>query len=394
MKHSIKDQFLIEFKSLFSGYPDFVYSKNNNLILAGIPVFVYHTIDPILFESHLQYLKDNGYSTLSINEFYESIVNSKTAENKKTILLTIDDARSSVWRYAYPLLKKYQMHSTVFVIPGITEQSESCRKNLEDFWNNKCSLKEIHEEDSSDNTLCNWREIKEMYSTGFVNIESHTLFHREIFRNLNIIDYITPNVTFVPYNFKGSPYYSLDNLGKTIEPNDFIGLPLFESAPLMIAGPKIKISPEFITKCKEIYLDTSKNNYDWKSAIKSYVDEQSNRNKYFSSKPDSKEDAFQDLKIARELIQKNLDGNAGNHLCLPWTKGNTETIKICKELDIKSCFWGILDSKKINKPGDDPYYISRIKNDFIFRLPGISRKSFYSIYKYKLQRRLSGEKIY
>src|SRR3990172_4268514 len=190
------------------------------------------------------------------------------------------------------------------------------------FMNNKCSLKEIHEEDSSDNTLCNWREIKEMYSTGFVNIESHTLFHREIFRNLNIIDYITPNVTFVPYNSKGSPYYSLDNLGKTIEPNDFIGLTLFESAPLMIAGPKIKISPEFMTK------------------------------------------------------------------------GNTETIKICKELDIKSCFWGILDSKKINKPGDDPYYISRIKNDFIFRLPGISRKSFYSIYKYKLQRRLSGEKIY
>ena len=201
-------------------------------------------------------------------------------------------------------------------------------------------------------------------------------------------------MSFIPYNFKGSPYFSTGNVGKTNSHSDFIGLPLFESEPLMLAGAKLNISPEFITKCQEIYQDALKNSTDWKSVINNIVNEQSTRNKYFSIEPHSKIDALQDLKIAREIIQNKLDNNAGNHLCLPWTKGNHETINICWELGIMSCFWGILENKKINKPGDDPYFISRIKNDFIFRLPGKGRKSFYSIYKYKLKRRLSGDKVF
>jgi len=49
---------------------------------------------------------------------------------------------------------------------------------------------------------------------------------------------------------------------------------------------------------------------------------------------------------------------------------------------------------KINNPGDDSVSNSRIKNDFIFRLPGVGRKSLYSIYKYKIKRRLLGEKVF
>jgi hypothetical protein len=394
MQHSIKDQLSIELRSLFTGYPDFVYSKNNGSNLDGIPVFVYHTIEPKLFESQLQFLKENEYRTLAIKEFHEAIVNPRTSSNRKIILLTIDDARSSVWRFAYPLLQKYQMHATVFVIPGITEDSKSCRKNLEDVWNGKCELKEIQDSDINDNTLCSWQEIKEMYNSGFLNIESHTLFHREIFKNINITDYISPNISFVPYNFRGSPYFTINDVEKTFSAYDFIGLPLFESDPLMLAGPKLNITPEFVLKCKKIYQDHSKKSNEWKSAIKNIVNEPGNRKKYFNLESHSKPDVLEDLKIARELIQSRLDNTAGNHLCLPWTKGNGITVNICKELGIKSCFWGVLENKKIIKPGDDPFYISRIKNDFIFRLPGIGRKSFYSIYKSKMIRRLSGGKVF
>lgn len=392
MHHSYKAQLSVELKSLISGYPKFIYSGNSLQNLDGIPVFVYHTIEPVLFESQLMFLKKNGYKTLSIQEFYEVIVHSKTFVNNKMVLLTIDDARSSVWRFAFPLLKKYQMRATVFVIPGLTQESNSGRINLEDFWNAKCKLKEIHDIDIDDNTLCSWQEIKEMYRSGFVDIESHTLFHREIFDSVKITNYITPNIPFIPYNFEGSPYYSNGDLGKTISASDYIGLPLFESAPLMLAGPKLNISPEFITKCREIYNNGLKNNDDWKSAIKNIVKEESSRKKYFSIELHSKQDVLQDLKIARGIIQNKLDNNAGNHLCLPWTIGNTETVNILKELGIKSCFWGVLPNKKINKPGDDPYYVPRVKNDFVFRLPGIDRKSPFSIYNYKMKRRILGEK--
>jgi hypothetical protein len=394
MRHSLKDQFLIEFKSLFSGYPDFVYSGKNDGKLDGIPVFVFHSIEPELFESQLKYLKNNNYHSLSIHDFYNSISKTNKVSQEKKVLLTIDDARSSVWRFAYPLLKKYQMSATVFVIPGITEMSEHSRKNLEDFWNGTSSIKDIYEQDKADNTLCNWQEIKLMYSSGYVKIESHTLFHREIFVNNRIRDFIGRETSFIPYNFNGSPYYSREMVGKSLSQKDFLGLPLFDSAPLMLAGPKLSVSQDFIHRCKEIYNDCSNKNDEWKQRVSNIVNDDNERDKNFQIIANSKTDVLEDLILARQIIQENLDTDAGNHLCLPWTRGNTETIKICRQLGIKSCFWGVLPNKKINKPGDDPNYISRIKNDFIFRLPGINRKSLISIYGYKMKRRLSREQIY
>ncbi len=393
MKHSIKDQLAIEVKSLFAGYPKFVYSKNNINSLDGIPVFVFHTIEPELFEEQLKYLKKNGYKTLSINEFYDVLTKPQSISTEKLVLLTIDDARSSVWRFAYPLLEKYQMNATVFVIPGLTEEG-SLRINLKNSWNNNCKIEDVYKIDPDDITLCNWAEISEMYNSGFIDIESHTLFHREIFTSTQIIDYISEDMEFIPYNFNGSPYYTYESIGKQLHVSEFSGLPIFESAPIMFAGPKLEVSEEFKLKCKEIYKNALEKKEDWKNQINNFVAQESNNKKYFEFKNTSTTDTLEDLKIAREEIQKHLDSNAGNHLCLPWTKGNKNTIELCKELNIKSCFWGILDDKKINIPGDDPYYVSRIKNDFILRLPGDGRESLFSIYKYKIKRRLSGEKVY
>lgn len=393
MRHSIFKQ-LREIKHAINGYPEFVYARNNNFELKGIPVFLYHTIDPQIFESHLVYIKENNYQTLDVNEFYKILAGKSETKSKRLVLLTIDDARSSVWRYAFPLLKKYQMHATVFVIPGVTEDRTTFRENLEDYWNSKTDLKRIHEVDPNDDTLCTWQEIIEMYNSGFVNMESHTLFHREIFVSKKIIDFITPQTSPIPYNFPGSAYFSKKCLDQKFAISDYYGLPLFESQPLMLAGAKINISPDFISQCKEIYFSSNKNDQEWKRTIHSIVDDMEESKKYFSMQSNSKKDVIEDLSIAKEIIQSKLDIKAGNHLCLPWTIGNEETIKICKNIGIESCYWGVLGSRKINNLGDDPFYITRLKNDFIFRLPGKGRMSFFSIYNYKLKRRLSGEKIF
>jgi len=393
MVHSLKSQLLNEIKSIVLGYPKFVYFNSD---IKNTPVFLYHTIDPELFESHLQYLKNNGYRTLNVHEYVEA-VNSKKSGNNKSVLLTIDDARSSVWRFAFPLLKRYGMNATVFIIPGLTMETDLSRFNLLDVWNGKSSMDEIQDIDTEDNTLCSWQEISEMYKSGLVNIELHTLFHREIFRNLNIIDFITPDKMFLLYNFCGSAYLTSSDIGKELNPDKYYGLPLFESDPLMLAGPKLNISSEFITKCKEIYYkydSSGHSNDNWKTEIKNLVSDTSSVKKYFDLCPNSKDDVSEDLGKAREIIQNKLDKDAGNHLCLPWTIGNSETINLAKDLGIRSCFWGVLPGKKSDKFGNDSFFISRIKNDFIFRLPGKGRKSFLSIYSYKLKRRASKEHIF
>ena len=128
--------------------------------------------------------------------------------------------------------------------------------------------------------------------------------------------------------------------------------------------------------------------------IKKFVTDSSNIKKYFELHPHSLTDVKEDLAEARETIQTKLGRDAGNHLCLPWTIGNSKTIKIAEELGIKSCFWGVFPNNKNLKSNRDPFLISRIKNDFIFRLPGEERKSLLSIYYYKMKRRGSEEHIF
>lgn len=395
MKHSLKAQLSLELKSMLKGYPKFVYSTDKNQKLDGIPVFIYHTIDPIVFEQHLIYLHENGYRTLTIHEFYDIITKKQSVHSSnKLVLLTIDDARTSVWLYGYPLLKKYKMHATVFVIPGLTEDDIQ-RDNLEQSWNGKITLNSLRNIDPHDDFLCNWSEIREMYQSGYVDIESHTLFHKEVFITNKVVDFITAKSPNIPYNFAGSAYLTKENLNTRFNISDFFGLPIFESAPLMLAGPKINFTQEFIKKCEEIYQKKNSNNDNlWKNEIISLISCKETSSKYFNLQSDSMNDVLEDLSLAREIIQGKLDKSAGNHLCLPWTIGNRKTVEVCKKLGIKSCFWGILDYKRINKPGDDPFYITRIKNDFLFRLPGKKRKSIISIYSNKLKRRVSGDKVY
>lgn len=390
MKHSLKDQFTTEMKSLFKGYPKFVYSRNSDQMLDGIPVFVYHTIDPDIFEKHLKFLYLNGYKTLSINDFYDKITGKLKYEGKE-VLLTIDDARSSVWRFAYPLLNKYNMKATVFVIPGVTENGDKKSKNLEDYWSGKCGLSEVKKNDLYDNDICNWIEIKEMYESGVVDIESHTLFHREVFVSTEIVDFITPEKKYNSYNFMGAAYFNYNDIGKKIKIQNYFGLPIFPASPIVCADSYLEFSPEFIEHCKILFKNSSEND-DWKQEIKNLIVE--GNGKYFNFHNDGYNMAMNELKIAKEEIQKHLGENAGNHLCLPWTKGNEKTVEICKQINIKSIFWGILEHKTINLQGDNPYYISRIKNDFIARLPGKNRRSLMGIYLEKVKRRVKREKVF
>lgn len=78
-------------------------------------------IDIENFEKQLKYLKDNGYKTLTINEFKQWMY--KEIElPKKSVLITIDDGAMGTSKIngnkLIPLLEKYQVHATLFLITG------------------------------------------------------------------------------------------------------------------------------------------------------------------------------------------------------------------------------------------------------------------------------------
>ncbi len=67
------------------------------------------------FEDQLKYLKEKGYQTVYMQDL-EYFMDGKIRLPKKSVSLTVDDGTKSIYQYAYPLLKKYDMKATLFLI--------------------------------------------------------------------------------------------------------------------------------------------------------------------------------------------------------------------------------------------------------------------------------------
>ncbi len=69
------------------------------------------------FAEQMAYLNENNYHTLTLSEMeHYHYANAKLPEH--SVLLTFDDCYQSIGLYAYPILKKYGFHATVFVVTG------------------------------------------------------------------------------------------------------------------------------------------------------------------------------------------------------------------------------------------------------------------------------------
>ena len=71
--------------------------------------------DMEIFEQQMQYLYDNGYETLSSDEFY-CWYKKECEFSKKTVLLTFDDGDAELYYNVLPILQKFNFKATAFII--------------------------------------------------------------------------------------------------------------------------------------------------------------------------------------------------------------------------------------------------------------------------------------
>lgn len=131
----------------------------------GVPVLYYHSIDPsesnevILspqkLRAQLQYIKDSGYTTLTMTELNDYI-SKHTPIPEKSIVITFDDGYKDNYTNAFPILKELDMKATIFVITSVIDDGYYLSKN----------------------------EIKELSDYG-IDIQSHTVKHL----HLNTLSY-------------------------------------------------------------------------------------------------------------------------------------------------------------------------------------------------------------
>ena len=160
----IKKFFLIALIILSLG---FYHSQAQNIdeitaIADGPKILVlnYHQIDnknnPLAvsirdFDTQMKFLVDSGCITITPDELYAGI-NGELDLPPKPVLITFDDGYIDNYTNAFPILKKYGLHATIFIIPAFTSVYPG---------------------------YMTWEQLKEMEANG-ITIESHTLTHPKL----------------------------------------------------------------------------------------------------------------------------------------------------------------------------------------------------------------------
>lgn len=367
---------------LLKNYPDFVFRKKSSLEVGEIPVFVFHSVVANKFEEQLKYIAENGYKTVDADHLLD-ILKGNIKPQEKTVILTFDDGLGSLWTVAYPLLKKYGLKGISFLIPSFIKEDAENYPNLEDVWQGKASAEKISEREDI-LPLCNWDEINIMHESGVIDFQSHSHFHCSIFISDKLVDFVNP--TFEPSLLKNSLNPLILKDGKETLPGkvDF-GFPIYEWDANLGADNRY-IENEMVSKSCIEFVDNNGgmdffNKPNWRSQLKNYWEVVSSfyeKAKEFQSFEDRQDDIRNDLGESKKEIERKLNKDV-KHLCYPWYKGNEHSVNISKEIGYESNYWGLVRNRAINVIGDNPFFIRRINEQFIFSLPGKGRKTLYNI---------------
>ncbi len=126
----------------------------------SVPILLYHRFGPSVadsmtvttnvFESHLKYLRDNGYTVIPLRKLVDYILRKGPPPPPKSAVIVADDAHRTVYTEMLPLVKKYRIPVTLFIYPSAI---------------------------SNASYAMTWDQLRELRKTGFFEFESHTYWH-------------------------------------------------------------------------------------------------------------------------------------------------------------------------------------------------------------------------
>lgn len=370
-------------------FPDFILAKNPASLNNQIPIFVLHGVKVESFSAQLEYLHRNKYQTITIEELYP-IVTGRRPCPSKTVVLTFDDGWSSLYTVSWPLLKKYGFRATSYLVPGlIREQTESPRLTLEDVWAGKATIEDVEAGDRSDCPLATWQEIRTMHDSGIIDFQAHSMYHHLISVSPKVIDFIHPNFPYYRFGPINVPVFQ-ENGQDMFTRNPLPGTPIYESEPRYYSRRRYFDSEDLRHQCVQFVQENGGTQFfqlsDWRKRLNRFYRSQKRKTIKAESFETEKEQCTaieEDLLQTREHIERRLPAKQILHLCYPWFLGSDIAVEMSKRTGYLSNVWGTLFDDPLVHEGSDPYYLSRIEDIYIYRLPGSGRKSLASIMQWK-----------
>lgn len=125
-----------------------------------IPILCYHrfasqindamTIKTTDFSKQIAWLKENGYTVISLDDAVRYLKGYKEQIPDKPVVITVDDGHKSVYFEMLPLVKHYKIPVTLFIYPSVI---------------------------SNTRYAMTWKQLHELEETDLFRVESHTYWH-------------------------------------------------------------------------------------------------------------------------------------------------------------------------------------------------------------------------
>ena len=132
-----------------------------------VPILMYHSVRPdalpenrltvstATFEKQMRFLVADRYNVVPLEEI-AGLLSQKKRIPAKTVAITFDDGYIDNYTYAYPILKKYNLPATIFII--------------------------VQEVSRRQNDRLSWDQILEMQRCGFISFGSHAIGADPLFK--------------------------------------------------------------------------------------------------------------------------------------------------------------------------------------------------------------------
>lgn len=120
------------------------------------PYFALET-SPLIFKSHVKYLQERGYKTISVADVVE-VLRSEQADGQKYVVLTFDDGYRDFYTHAYPIMSKYGCNATVYL------PTDFIRQHPNALFGKEC---------------LSWAEVRELHRSGVI-FGSHGINHSRL----------------------------------------------------------------------------------------------------------------------------------------------------------------------------------------------------------------------
>ena len=127
----------------------------------GVPILIHHRVDdadtnPTTlkvadFEAQIKFLIEDGYKVISPDDLLDAWEKGKVLP-AKPIVLTFDDGHKDIYKNVFPILQKYNVRATVFLVTDHIGM----------------------------NDYLTWDEARALQAGGFVDFQSHTMSYKDL----------------------------------------------------------------------------------------------------------------------------------------------------------------------------------------------------------------------